>query len=94
MLNKVIAVVKRKFQYESGTQSLNERAENSRFDPKLAGEIARRLSWLWGWQHALQPLYTQSALKSLVNGWLGSCAVLAMAYVHVEDITYRGHTGK
>jgi hypothetical protein len=86
--------MKRKSHYESGKQSLNDTAENSSFNPKLADRIARRLSWLWGWQQALELSYAQSALKSLVNGWLGIPTVPAMAYVYVEDITYWSHMGK
>ena len=77
---------------------MNETAEDSRFGPKLAdeivGEVARRLSWLWHWQQALHLLYAQSDLKTLVNGWLGTRAVPAMAYAYVEDTIYWTHSGK
>ena len=87
-------MTKRKFQYESSKQSLHKTTGNRRFESKLAAKIARRLSWLWEWQHTLQRLYAQSELNSLVNGWLGTHVAPALTYVYVENITYPSHTGK
>lgn len=91
-------MMKLKYQYHSSRLRANMAAQNSRFAPKLADKVtsslAGRLAWLWGWQHDLQQLYAQSLLKSLVNGWLGIQAVPAVAYVYLEDIRNRSHTGK
>ncbi len=93
-LHKVIDVMKRILQYELDLQSLNGTIEDSHFEMKLRDKIADSLSWLWEWQHALYHLYSEGILKTLVNGSSRTCAVPALAYIRVEDITYRGYTGR
>ena len=61
---------------------------------KLRDQITGRLSWLWEWQQALYRFYSQSNLKVLVNDWSYTHAVPTLAYVCVEDVTFRGDTRK
>ncbi len=93
-LHKVIDVMKRISQYELDIQSLNGTIEDSHFEMKLIDKIADNLSWLWEWQHALYHVYSKSILETLVNGSSRIYAVPALAYIRVEDITYRGYTGR
>jgi hypothetical protein len=91
-------MMKPKFQYKAGERILDEAGDNSRFDLKMAeeiaGEIARKLFGLWDWKSALRKIYAPSGLESLANQWLHSKVTPALAYVCVESITYRGYTSR
>jgi hypothetical protein len=90
--------MKRKFQYKAGERILDEAGDNSRFDLKMAeeiaGEIARKLFGLWDWKSALREIYAPSGLESLANQWLRTYTTPALAYARVVEISYRGHASK
>jgi hypothetical protein len=79
---------------ESDIRYSNETTENHGFERKLSDKISRKRSWLSEWQNALMRYFAQSNLQMLVNGWSGNGTALALEYVCVEDVTYRGSTGK
>jgi hypothetical protein len=87
-------VMKRKSQTESAAQSLKGTTQCSRFELALRDKITSRLPWLEGAQQLLRRFYSQGNLEALVNNWSYSHSVPALAYVYVEDVTFRSDTGR
>jgi hypothetical protein len=87
-----------KAQYKSGERISNEAGDNTRFDLKLAeeiaSEIARKLFGLWDWQGALKIFYAPSGLESLANRWLRTHTAPELAYARVVEIAYPAHMSK
>ncbi len=87
-------MIKRKSQTQSGTQGLKGTTKSSRFELVLKDKIASGPSWLEEAQQMLHRFYSQSNLEALVTNWSFIHSVPALAYVCVEDVTFRGNIRK
>ena len=85
---------KRKAQTELASQSSKRTTKSSRFELALRDKIASGLPWLDEAQQMLRRFYSQSNLEALVNNWSYRHSVPELAYVCVEDVTFRGNTRK
>ena len=85
---------KRKSQTELASQSLKGTTKSSRCELALKDKIASGPPWLAKTQQLLHRFYSQSKLEALINNWSYTHTVPMLAYVCVEDVTFRGDTGK